>query len=163
LNFNKEVIPDIYANRQLKNLISMSLNRVTTTWVSKLAFDSAVSDHIIRIDAKPPAGDDTGPSPKALLLTSLTGCTGLDVASLLPKMRVPFDSLVVEAEAEQTDEHPRVYKYIKLTFRISGKNVREDKVREAIELSQEKYCGVTAMLRAHCPVTWELVVEPSVD
>ncbi len=62
---NSMWIPDIYANRQLKNLISMSLNRVTTTWVSKLAFDSAVSDHIIRIDAKPPAGDDTGPSPKA--------------------------------------------------------------------------------------------------
>lgn len=46
----------------------------------------------------------------------------------------------------------------KLTFRISGKDIREDKVREAIKLSQEKYCGVTAMLRAHCPVTWELVI-----
>jgi putative redox protein len=52
-----------------------------------------------------------------------------------------------------------VYKSIHLTFRVSGKDLREDKVREAIELSQEKYCGVTAMLRAHCPVTWELVVE----
>ncbi len=137
----------------------MSTHHVTTTWISKLAFDSDVNNHIIRIDGKPPAGDDSGPGPKALLLTALTGCTGMDVASLLPKMRVPFDSLVIEATAEQTEEHPKVYKSIHLIFRISGKEVREDKVREAITLSQDKYCGVTAMLKAHCPVTWELVVE----
>ena len=136
----------------------MSKNSVTTTWVSKLAFDSAVGDHIVRIDGKPPAGDNTGPGPKSLLLTALTGCTGMDVAALLPKMRVPFDGLSVEAEAELTEEHPKVYKSIRLTFRISGSEVREDKAREAIELSQEKYCGVTAMLKAHCPITWELVV-----
>jgi putative redox protein len=137
----------------------MSIHHVTTTWVNKLAFDSEVNNHVIRIDNKPPQGDDSGPGPKALLLTALTGCTGMDVASLLPKMRVPFDSLVITAEAEQTEEHPRVYKSIHLVFRISGKEIREDKVRQAIELSQEKYCGVTAMLRAHCPITWELVVE----
>jgi len=137
----------------------MSTHHVTTTWVNKLAFDSEVNDHIIRIDGKPPQGDDTGTGPKALLLTALTGCTGMDVASLLPKMRVTFDSLVIEAEAEQTEEHPKVYKFIHLTFRISGKDVDEEKVRKAIELSQEKYCGVTAMLRAHCPITWDLVIE----
>ena len=137
----------------------MSTHHVTTTWLSKLAFDSEVNNHIVRIDAKPPEGDNTGPGPKALLLTALTGCTGMDMASLLPKMRVPFDSLVIEAEAEQTTEHPKVYKFIKLTFRISGKNVNEEKVRKAIGLSQEKYCGVTAMLRAHCPITWDLVIE----
>lgn len=137
----------------------MSTHHVTTTWLNKLAFDSEVNNHVIRIDNKPPQGDDSGPGPKALLLTALTGCTGMDVASLLPKMRVPFDSLVITAEAEQTEEHPRVYKSIHLVFRISGKEIREDKVRQAIELSQEKYCGVTAMLRAHCPITWELVVE----
>ena len=136
----------------------MNKNTVTTTWVSKLAFDSAVGDHIVRIDGKPPQGDGTGPGPKMLLLTALTGCTGMDVAALLPKMRVPFEHFSVEAEAEVTEEHPKVYKWIKLTFRISGSEVREDKVREAIILSQEKYCGVTAMLRAHCPITWDLVV-----
>ena len=136
----------------------MSVHHVATTWVNKLAFDSAVNNHVVRIDAKPPMGDNTGPGPKALLLTALTGCTGMDVASLLPKMRVPFDRLVVEAEAEQTEDHPKVYKFIKLTFRIAGKEVDEEKVRKAIELSQEKYCGVTAMLKAHCPITWELVV-----
>ncbi|MCB0576072.1 MAG: OsmC family protein [Saprospiraceae bacterium] len=137
----------------------MKKNAVTTTWVHKMAFDSAVDGHIVRIDAKPELGDNTGPGPKALLLTAVTGCTGMDVASLLPKMRVPFDRLVVEAEAEVTEEHPKVYKWIKLTFRIGGADIREDKVRHAIELSQEKYCGVTAMLKAHCPITWELVIE----
>lgn len=137
----------------------MSTHHVTTTWINKLAFDSEVNNHIVRIDHKMPDGDNTGPGPKALLLTALTGCTGMDLASLLPKMRVAFDSLVIEAEAEQTLEHPKVYKFIKLTFRISGKDVNEAKVRKAIELSQEKYCGVTAMLQAHCPITWELVIE----
>ena len=137
----------------------MSTHLVTTTWVNKLAFDSEVNNHIVRIDGKLPVGDDTGPGPKALLLTALTGCTGMDVAALLPKMRVAFDSLVIEAEAEQTEEHPKVYKFIKLTFHVSGKDLDEDKVRKAIELSQEKYCGVTAMLRAHCPITWELVIK----
>ncbi|MBV6438445.1 MAG: OsmC family peroxiredoxin [Haliscomenobacteraceae bacterium CHB4] len=137
----------------------MSIHHVTTTWVGKLTFDSEVNNHIVRIDAKPPLGGNTGPGPKALLLTALTGCTGMDVAALLPKMRVAFDRLVIEAEAEQTEEHPKVYKSIKLTFRIAGKEVDEIKVRKAIELSQDKYCGVTAMLRAHCPITWELVIE----
>jgi putative redox protein len=137
----------------------MSVHHVTTTWANKLAFDSEVNNHVVRIDGKPPQGEDSGPGPKALLLTALTGCTGMDVASLLPKMRVEFDSLVIEAEAEQTEEHPKVYKFIKLTFRISGKGISEEKVRKAIELSQEKYCGVTAMLRAHCPITWDLAIE----
>lgn len=136
----------------------MANHSVTTTWINKLAFDSAVDGHIVRIDSKAPMGDNTGPGPKALLLTALTGCTGMDVASLLPKMRVPFDSLTVTAETELTDEHPRVYKWIKLVFHISGPDIREDKVRQAIELSQEKYCGVTAMLKAHCPITWELEI-----
>lgn len=137
----------------------MSTHHVTTTWVNKLAFDSEINNHTIHIDAKSPLGDDTGPGPKALLLTALTGCAGMDVAALLPKMRVPFDSLVIEANAEQTEEHPKVYKFIHLTFRVSGKDLDEEKVRSAIEMSQEKYCGVTMMLRAHCPVTWELVLD----
>ncbi len=137
----------------------MSKSSVITTWAGKMAFDSAVGNHVVRIDTKPEMGDDSGPGPKSLLLVSLTGCTGMDIAALLPKMRVAFDSLSITAEAEITEEHPKVYKFIHLTFRISGANIREDKVREAIQLSQEKYCGVTAMLKAHCPITWELVVE----
>lgn len=137
----------------------MSTHRATTTWVSGLAFDSQVGNHTIRIDSKPESGDDTGPGPKILLLTAISGCTGMDLASLLPKMRVAFTRLVVEAEAELTEEHPKVYKFIKLTFRIAGPGISEEKVRKAITLSQEKYCGVTAMLKAHCPVTWELIME----
>lgn len=137
----------------------MSTHHVTTNWVNKVAFDCKVGGHTVRTDTTPPLGDDTGPGPKSLLLTAITACTGMDVAVLLPKMRVPFDSLVIEAEAEQTEEHPKVYKFIHLTFRISGKDVNEEKVRKAITLSQEKYCGVTAMLRAHCPITWDLVIE----
>ncbi len=137
----------------------MPTHHATTTWVSGLAFDSQVGGHTIRIDSRSETGNDTGPGPKTLLLTAISGCTGMDLASLLPKMRVAFTRLVVEAEAELTEEHPKVYKFIHLTYRIAGPNLSEAKVRKAITLSMDKYCGVTAMLKAHCPVTWELIIE----
>ncbi len=138
----------------------MSKNTVNTVWAGKMAFDCHIGDkHVVRIDTKPDAGDDTGPGPKILLLTSLSGCTAMDIAALLPKMRVSFDRFRVEAEAELTDDHPKVYKGFHLRYYISGADIREDKVREAIELSQAKYCGVSAMLRAHAPITWDLIVE----
>lgn len=141
----------------------MSEHHVTTRWAGKMAFDSTVGNHVVRIDSKPEAGDDSGPGPKSLLLVALTGCTGIDLAALLPKMRVKFDTLEIEAAAPLTEEHPRVYTEIRLLFRVRGKNLSEEKIRRAIELSQEKYCGVTAMLKAHCPITWslELVDEAS--
>jgi putative redox protein len=138
---------------------TMTKHEVNTVWAGKMAFDSHLGQHTVHIDTKPEMGDDSGPGPKSLLLTALTGCTGMDLVSLLPKMRVPFDSLRISAEAELTEEHPKVYKSIHLRYVISGAEVREDKVREAITMSQDKYCGVSAMLKAHCPITWELVVE----
>ncbi|HNL38222.1 MAG TPA: OsmC family protein [Saprospiraceae bacterium] len=136
----------------------MSQHHVTTRWAGKMAFDSTIGHHVVRIDTKPDAGDDTGPGPKSLLLVALTGCTGIDMAALLPKMRVVFDTLEIEATAPLTEEHPKVYTEINLVYRISGKNISEEKVRRAIELSQDKYCGVTAMLKAHCPIHWSLEV-----
>lgn len=141
----------------------MSEHHVTTRWAGKMAFDSTIGQHVVRVDTKPEAGDDTGPGPKSLLLVALTGCTGIDLAALLPKMRVEFDTLEIEASAPLTEEHPRVYTEIKLVYRISGKNISEEKVRRAIELSQDKYCGVTAMLKAHCPISWSLEVIRSKD
>lgn len=138
----------------------MNISSVSTRWAGKMAFDSTVGNHVIRIDTKPEAGDDSGPGPKSLLLVALTGCTGIDLAALLPKMRVEFDELVIEASAPLTEEHPKVYTEINLHYRIFGKNIDEAKVRRAIQLSQEQYCGVTAMLRAHCPILWTMEVVP---
>lgn len=125
-----------------------------------MVFDSQVNGaHVVRIDAPMDGSEPSGPGPKALLLTALSGCTGMDVVALLRKMRVDFVSFAIAAEAELTEEHPKVYKEILLTYRIAGAEISEEKVRKAIEMSQERYCGVSAMLRAHCPIRYELIIE----
>lgn len=129
--------------------------KTTTTWTKKHRFESRQDEKSFTID-----GDrEHGPGPKSLLLSGLAGCSGIDVVDILEKMRVEFSGLVIEAEAEQTDEHPKVFKEILVTYRVKTAAENEDKVRKAIELSLEKYCGVAAMLKKNSPVRYELVLE----
>jgi len=139
----------------------MSEHHVITKWVKGLAFDSHIHNHVVRIDGEHTPETDTGPGPKSLLLTALTGCTAMDVASILNKMRIQYDALEVEAKAPLTEEHPKVYTHIHLIYRVSGSNLNAERVNHAVDLSMDKYCGVTAMLRAHCPITFEVVLVDS--
>jgi len=82
----------------------------------------------------------------------------MDVVSLLRKMRVDFNDFLVTAEAELTDEHPRVFKSIKIHYKISG-NVDKDKLEKAIKLSQDRYCGVSAMLKKAAPISYTYEIE----
>src|SRR5215212_7311202 len=115
--------------------------KTITKWKSGEAFDSYQDASKIEIDAK------AGFSPKALLLTGLAGCTGIDVVEILEKMRVPFADLTIEVEADQTAEHPRVFKDIHIRYIITTAEENRGKIKKAIDLSLEKYCGVSAMLR----------------
>ncbi|MCZ6593754.1 MAG: OsmC family protein [Bacteroidetes bacterium] len=130
------------------------IHKVKTIWKDKMAFDSQIDNHTLRIDTAGPLGDDTGPSPKKLLLASLAGCTGMDVVSLLNKMRVPFTNLEMDIEADLTDEHPKVYSEIRLTYRIYGHQLNKEKVEKAVDLSKDKYCGVSAMLKNNSPIIY---------
>jgi putative redox protein len=100
------------------------------------------------------SGDEhiKGARPKPLLLASLAGCTGIDVVSLLEKMRVSYTDFSLVVNAELTDEHPKVYSNIYLTYRIKVNEADKEKVEKAVKLSEEKYCGVSAMLRKNCPI-----------
>jgi len=130
---------------------------VTTTWESGMAFDSVVGNHHITLDSTEEfGGRNKGPNPKPLLLTSLGGCTGMDVVSLLKKMRVDFDGFSVTAEADVSDDHPKLYTRIHMIYELTGKNLPPDKVKKAVELSQERYCGVSAMLRKAADLTYEI-------
>lgn len=111
-----------------------------------MAFDSQIDKHTVRIDTGGLLGDDSGPSPKKLLLSSLAGCTGMDVVSLLKKMRVAITGFEMDIEADLTEEHPKVYSEIRLVYRFYGTNIKKEKVEKAVQLSQERYCGVSAML-----------------
>ena len=128
--------------------------RTSTKWLTGHEFESRQEENIIRVDGN----KKNGFSPKALLLSGLAGCSGIDVVDILGKMRVSFNEFIIDVEAEQTSEHPKVFTKVDITYRISTKAANEDKVRKAIELSLEKYCGVSAMLKKNSPVRYELVI-----
>lgn len=138
----------------------MSTVESTVTWKTGLAFEVAQDGHRFILDAGPDVGGkDLGPRPKALLLSGLGGCTGIDVVSILDKMRVPVEGVAVQVSAELTDEHPRVFKSIHVRYVFTGTHLPMEKLEKAVALSSEKYCGVSAMLAKACPVTHEIVVE----
>lgn len=93
-----------------------------------------------------------GPSPKPLLLSSLSGCSGMDAVGILKKMRVEDYKLEIDVEADVAEEHPKVYTAIKMTFNFTGNNLPADKVISAVEKSITKYCAVHAMLSKAAPI-----------
>lgn len=133
------------------------METVVTRWTEEMAFDSAVGGHHVVMDAeKEFGGNDKGPRPKFLLLCALCGCTGMDVVSILRKMQVNLDAFTVTAQAEVAGSHPKVLTGIHLVYEFAGKDLPLDKLRKACDLSQDKYCSVSAMLKKACPVTYEI-------
>jgi putative redox protein len=132
--------------------------KVTANWKEALAFD-VVSDngHQIRLDTTKENGSlDSGMSPKKLVLAGLCGCSGMDVVDILTKMKVVFTKVDVTAEADQTEEHPKVFKSIQMVYCADVAAEDLDKLTRAVKLSQEKYCGVSAMLEKHCAITYQI-------
>lgn len=129
--------------------------KTVTTWKKKHEFESRQDNNIIKLDGS----KENGFSPKALLLTGLACCSGIDVVDILEKMRIEFSDFTIDTEAEQTEEHPKVFKEILITYRIKTATANEDKIKKAIDLSLEKYCGVSAMLKKNSPVNYKLVIE----
>lgn len=130
-------------------------------WAGQMTFlGRAGSNHLVPMDSGPDfGGNNSATRPLELLLLALGGCTGMDVVSLLRKMRLPFTGLEMHVTADRADEHPTVYRKIDIEYVVFGHNLDEEKVRRAIELSQEKYCSVSAMLRKACPVTFTWRIE----
>jgi len=117
-------------------------------WKSNLAFDCEMDGHHLVIDAsKEGGGDDLGPRPKKLMLTALAGCTGIDVIMILKKMKVEPEAFNVIIEGDLTEEHPMRYHQMKVIYQFKGKDLPIDKLEKAVELSSEKYCGVSAAYR----------------
>ena len=140
----------------------MKHTHVTTlNWTEDLAFDVELEGHHFMVDSDAQyGGKDRGPRPKPLLLTALAGCTGMDVASIVAKMHMPFDTFGVEVGGVTNDEHPIVYTGIHIRYIFSGSELDESKIEKAVKLSREKYCGVSAMLEKACEITHEIVLNP---
>jgi len=114
----------------------------------KLAFEISQGGYTYTLDAPESAGGEgKGPSPKGLLLSGLIGCTGIDVALILGKMRVDIQDMEITAEAGLTDQEPSVFKEITVSYHITGSENDAKKIKRAVSLSMEIYCGVSAMLK----------------
>jgi len=121
--------------------------QATITWQSNMAFEASVNGHKLLMDADMKGGgEDLGPRPKILLLAGLGGCTGMDVVSILAKMKIVPEKFWMEISAEMSDEHPKVYNNIKLVYCFKGADLPYDKLEKAVNLSKEKYCAVSSML-----------------
>jgi len=128
--------------------------KTVTKWLGNHLFESDHDGNKISVD-----GDkEKGHGPKALLLSGLAGCSGIDVVDILVKMRIAFSDFTIEVATEQTEEHPKVFKDIHITFRMKTDAENEDKVKKAIDLSLEKYCGVSAMLRKNSAIHYTLEI-----
>ena len=112
------------------------------------------SNHWVPMDGPEDfGGSNAGIRPKELLLISLAGCTAADVSAILQKKRVKLDDYQINITAVQTETHPKVYTKINLEYVFTGKDIKENDVERAIDLSQNNYCGVTAMLQKSVEIT----------
>jgi putative redox protein len=125
-----------------------------------MSFDVQVNGHKMVIDStREFGGNNEGPRPKSLMLVALAGCTGMDVVSILKKMRIEFDDFRLVVDGNITEQHPKHFDHIHIKYILKGKEIPEEKVKTAINLSQDKYCGVIYNLKKAMEITWELIME----
>lgn len=136
----------------------MVKNIVTTVWTEKSQFetDNPSGSKFTMFDKSLDNGDTVGFAPKALMLSSLAGCSGLDVVSLLEKMRAEVADFKIEVTAELTDEHPKFYNKVKVDYHFSDSELKPEKIQKAVNLSVTKYCGVMEMFRQFADVEIEI-------
>ncbi len=133
-------------------------NKIELSWKGEMLFESVAPEGSFFIDAGPNSGGQgKGLRPKALMLSSLAGCTGMDIASLLKKMRAEVDDFKIEVEANLTDENPKYYDRVKVTYRFYGSNFKKSRIEKAVKISEEQYCGVMEMFRQFAEISTEIV------
>ena len=130
-------------------------HKVTTTWKNKMLLesDNPLGKNLLMESGPDFGGSNQGLSPKALMLSSLGGCTGLDLLSLLKKMRVEIEDFKVIVNGELTEEHPKYYDKVSIDYYFTGTDLNEEKIKKAVSLSEERYCGVIKMFRAFAEIT----------
>lgn len=130
---------------------------VRTSWLGNMAFEGEVGAHKIVMDAGPSVGgENRGVRPKPLMLLALGGCTGMDVVSILKKMKVEVEKFDVYVEGSLTEEQPIHYNKMHVVYEFTGKELPLEKLQRAVALSEQKYCGVSAVYRKVIPMTSEI-------
>ena len=118
------------------------------------------SGHAIVIDGAPEnGGRNLGARPMEVVLMGTGACTAYDVVLILKKQRQPVTDCVVELEAERAETEPRVFTKIHLHYRVKGNGLDPNKVKQAVELSKEKYCSATIMLAKTAEITYAITID----
>jgi putative redox protein len=133
--------------------------QISVVWKGNMAFEARIDEYKVMMDAGPVSGGQhQGPTPKPFLMASLGGCTGMDVISLARKMRQEVESLEIIITGSIADEHPMKYNAIHMIFQFTGKDLDAEKLQKAVDMSQDKYCGVAATLKDSVKLTYEIVI-----
>lgn len=131
----------------------MKTDLVTTKWLGEMAFEASNPGGTISMSAEPEfGGEEQGLRPKAMMLASLAGCSGMDVASLIKKMKIQLDTFNIEVEGELTEEHPKYYHKVRVVYNFYGTELDQNKLKKIVDLSVDKYCGVMEMFRQFAQV-----------
>ena len=132
------------------------MHKIITKHLGNFAFESTIDAFKFKMDSSDAPTGSGAPSPKKLMLSSLAGCTGIDVVSILQKMKVDFSEFSIDIEASLTEEHPKIYDNVSIIYSIKVAETDKSKVERAVQLSKEKYCGVSAMFGYFATITWRI-------
>lgn len=135
----------------------MAKHEIETQWMGNMQFNALVNGHTIIMDAPERAGgEDSGPIPKPFVLTALAGCTGMDIVAILRKADVHINDFNMKVCGELSKQAPLQYIAMHIKYEFTGIEATKEAVIKAVTDSQEKYCGVSSMLKKAIPVTWEI-------
>ena len=130
----------------------------TVTWLQDRIFVGTDSTKHSVVLSSPGEKGSVGMKPSELLLVSLASCTAVDIVSIFEKKRTPLDELEIQVHGEQNEDPPWMFKNIKLSYRIKGEGVTEESAKRAIELSEEKYCSVSASLKGQVNIDYDFEI-----
>ncbi len=128
--------------------------------IGDMAFEATGPSGLpIVMDSSPKfGGQDKGPRPMEVLLMAAAGCTGMDVVSLMKKMRVEYSHFWIDVDADRASEHPKIYTRIDMVFNVVAKEEDRPKIEKAVRLSQERYCAASVHLKALAELSWRVVI-----
>jgi putative redox protein len=136
----------------------MAQHEIETQWMGKMQFNALVNGHTVIMDApERVGGEDNGSIPKPFVLTALSGCTGMDIVSILRKANKEVTDFSIKVTGELSKQVPIEYVAMHVVYEFNGDASHREDALEAVNLSQEKYCGVSHMLKKALPITWEVI------
>lgn len=133
--------------------------KTIVTWKEGMHFEAEAQNHIIQMGVLPPNGTGLGPSPMVLILSALGGCTAMDIVHILQKERQDLTGLSVSVSGERAQDYPMVFTEIEMVYTVRGRGLSRHAVERAVQLSEEKYCSVGAMLAKSAVITTRIEME----